>query len=90
MNLGHDEQSHLFTAELDGHQATLSYAPVDEKTMDFQSTYVPHTLRNKQVGTALVRHALDQARERGWKVVPSCWFVRQVLDRFPEYGDLAA
>ena len=88
MNLGHDEQSHLFTAEVDGHQATLSYAPVDEKTMDFQSTYVPHSLRNRQVGTALVRYALDHARSRGWKVIPSCWFVRQVLDRFPEYADL--
>ena len=88
MNLGHDEQSHLFTAEIDGHQATLSYVPVDERTMDYQSTYVPHVLRNRNVGTALVRYALDHARERGWQVVPSCWFVRQVGGRFPEYSDL--
>lgn len=89
MTLGHDEHSHLFTAEVDGHQATLSYLPLDGKTVDFQSTYVPHALRNRQVGTALVRHALDHARERGWAIVPSCWFVRQVIDRYPEYRDLA-
>jgi len=89
MTLGHDEQSRLFTAEVDGHQATLSYVPVDEKTMDFQSTYVPHALRGRQVGTALVRHGLDHARSRGWSVVASCWFVKQVMDRFPEYHDLA-
>jgi predicted GNAT family acetyltransferase len=88
MDLGHDEQSHIFTAEVNGHQATLSYAPVNERTVDFQSTYVPHALRKKNVGTALVRHALDHARERGGRVIPSCWFVRQVADRYPDYKDL--
>jgi predicted GNAT family acetyltransferase len=84
----HEETDHLFVAEVDGHQATLSYRPVDETVLDFQSTYVPHVLRNRNVGTQLVRYALDFAREKGLQVIPSCWFVGSVVERHPEYRDL--
>jgi predicted GNAT family acetyltransferase len=87
-NFTHDETDHLFVAEVDGHQATVSYRQVDETTLDFQSTYVPHVLRGRSIGTRVVRYALDYAREKGLRVIPSCWFVGSVVERHPEYRDV--
>lgn len=84
----HDETGHQFIAEVDGHQATLAYSPVNDTTLDFQSTYVPHVLRGRNVGTQLVRYALDWARGEKVRVIPSCWFVGSVVERHPEYRDL--
>ncbi len=86
--LSHDESLHLFIAELDGHQATVAYRQVDDLILDFQSTYVPHVLRGQHLGTRVVCYALDWARARGLRVVPSCWFVGSVVERHPEYRDL--
>jgi uncharacterized protein len=50
-------------------------------------TEVP--LRGRGIGARLVRGALLQARQLNLKVVPSCWFVREFIDRNPEFADLA-
>lgn len=39
-------------------------------------------------GSALVRAALDDLRERGLYVVPLCPFVASYIRRHPEYADL--
>jgi predicted GNAT family acetyltransferase len=84
----HDQALRLFIIEVDGHQATVAYQAAGEGVLDFQSTYVPHVLRNKHVGTQVVRYALDWARDHRQRVIPSCWFVKVVVDRLPEYGPL--
>ncbi|MFS0701595.1 benzoate/H(+) symporter BenE family transporter [Cellulomonas sp. 179-A 4D5 NHS] len=40
------------------------------------------------VGSSLARFALDQARSEGVPVVPLCPFVREYVERHPEYADL--
>jgi predicted GNAT family acetyltransferase len=84
----HDEDQRQFVAEVEGHQATVSYQPVNETTLDFVSTYVPHNLRGRNVGTQVVRYALDYARDKGLQVIPSCWFVGSVVERHPEYREI--
>jgi predicted GNAT family acetyltransferase len=84
----HDAAGGRFTATMDGRQAVLVYLRVDDRTVDFASTFVPDALRGHQVGTLLVRHALAWAREQGLHVVPSCWFVRVIGERSPDYRDL--
>jgi molybdenum cofactor cytidylyltransferase len=42
------------------------------------------------IGSALVRQALDQIRERGRSIVPQCPFVAAYLRRHPDYQDLVA
>ena len=81
----HDEQDRLFVAEVEGHQATVAYAPAEDGVLDFVSTYVPHVLRNRNIGTQVVRYALEWARDHDLKVIPSCWFVGSVVERYPEY-----
>lgn len=68
----------------------LSYHQVGEKVLDFRSTLVPPHLRSHGVGTELVRHALDWARQEGYQVIPSCPFVAWFIDNNPEYQDLVA
>ncbi len=86
--LRHDEGGQRFLAESAGHTAVLTYHLLGESTVDFASTYVPDALRGRRVGTRLVVFALAEARARGLTVRPSCWFVRVVADRHPEYRDL--
>lgn len=90
MEIRHDPDRGRFTAAVDGREATLSYRRVDDRTLDYTSTFVPPELRGRGVGARLVLHALDYAREHDQKVIPTCWFVGQVLDERPEYQDLTA
>lgn len=53
-------------------------------------TEVPHSLRGRGYGYHLVCGALEEVRRLKLRVVPSCWFVREVIDRRPEYMDLLA
>jgi len=86
----HDEAARRFVIAAPGGDAVLLYEPLDQERVDFVSTFVPPALRGRNVGTRLVAAALDWARERGLKVVPSCWFVAEVMERVPGYADLRA
>lgn len=48
-------------------------------------TEVPRDLRGKGIGETLVRGVLDEVRQRRLKVVPLCWFVREFVERNPEF-----
>ena len=87
---GHDPGQGLFTAEVGDVAATLLYAQLNETTVDFQSTFVPDALRNQYFGTRLVRYALGWARDHNLKVVPSCWFVKMVIEKEPHWKALLA
>jgi hypothetical protein len=84
----HDAVGRRFLAESQGRTAILEYRLLEEGVVDFASTFVPHELRGRRIGTRLVLHALAEARSRGLRVRPSCWFVRVVMDAHPEFRDL--
>jgi predicted GNAT family acetyltransferase len=86
----HDEARHAFLLTEDGAQAFLTYQPLDARTVDFATTFVPVTLRGRGLGSRLVITALEWARDRGYRVVPSCWFVGTVVAEHPEYRPLLA
>ena len=54
----------------------------------FMHTEVPESMAGKGIGSKLVRGALDDARSRGFKVVPRCPFVQEYAARHPEYQDI--
>ncbi len=56
----------------------------------FPHTVVTPAHEGKGLAGVLVRHALDDVRRRGVKVVPSCWYVAGWIDRHPDYADLLA
>ena len=58
--------------------------------LDFASTYTPEELRGRGIASAVVRGALEYAREHHCRVVPTCWFVKGYIQRHPEYTGLVA
>ena len=55
--------------------------------MLFTHTEVPSADEGHGIGSRLVRGALDDARARGFKIVPACSFVVDFVRRHPEYAD---
>ena len=84
----HEPEQGLFIAEVGDVAATVAYTRKEEHTLDFQSTFVPHVLRNQYFGTRLVRYALAWARDNHTKVVPTCWFVKMIMDKETEWADV--
>jgi len=88
MKIEHDETGSRFVVHLDGDDAELAYTIVGPKLIDLQHTYVPASARGKGVAEALAEAAFEYARERGYRVVPTCPFVRMWLRRHKEQAGL--
>ena len=84
MNVEHDESAGRFFVRLEGEDAELVYLRVGPKLIDVQHTYVPESARGHHVAEALATAAFDYAREKGFRVVPTCPFVRRWLASHPE------
>lgn len=85
-----DEERSRFEVPVEDKTAVLSFRAVDDQTLDYQSTVVPPEARGQGIAGKLVRHALDWARDEGYRVIPSCSYVRSWIDRHEDYQDLVA
>jgi len=86
----HDARDLRFWIELAAGAAELAYVPLSDSVLDLYSTWVPPEARGRRVADRLVRAALAHAREKGLRVVASCWYVRRWMDAHPEHADLLA
>jgi predicted GNAT family acetyltransferase len=68
----------------------LNYRMLGDHVVDLHSTLVPPHLRGRGLGTGMAKEALEWARREGYRVVPTCPFVRDFLERNPEYQDVLA
>lgn len=86
----HDEEGSRFVVDLDDEaEAYLSYEEVDDRTLDYTHTFVPERHRGQGIAEELVLDALEYAREAGRMIIPSCPYVRHIVeDEYPEYGSL--
>ena len=81
-------EKHRFEADLgDGSFAIAEYNLRTEKIMCTHSG-VPPGHEGKGIGSALIRHALDEARRRGLQVIPICPFFAAYMQRHAEVQDL--
>ena len=85
----HDAAGQRFVANVDGVEAELEYEQRGP-LLCLVHTGVPPAIGGRGVGGDLVRSALDYARSKGLKVVPSCSYAAAFIDRHPEYADLVA
>jgi predicted GNAT family acetyltransferase len=76
-----------FEALVEGYTAIAAYHRRADAIV-FTHTFVPEELRGRGVGERLARHALDQARAEGLRVVPQCPFIAAFIRRHPEYQPL--
>ena len=83
-------EQHRFEIDLgDGETAIADYH-VDGDTIAFTHTVVPPSHEGQGVGSALVRFALEAARERGLRVIPTCAFFAAYVKRHEDVQDLPA
>jgi predicted GNAT family acetyltransferase len=86
IHIQHDKLAKKFFAVVDGKNCVLSYRILpDGKTLDYYSTFVPSELRGKHIGEDIIRYALQYAISYAYSIIPSCPFVKRVIDRYPEY-----
>jgi predicted GNAT family acetyltransferase len=88
MTVEHVGREHRFVVRVAGGEAVLEYSLPEPGVMDIESTFVPEVARGRGVGGALVEAALQHARERGWRVIPTCWYVGTWVRGHPEYREL--
>jgi predicted GNAT family acetyltransferase len=74
-----------FELAVDGEVAVLNYERRGDALV-FVHTEVPPASRGRGLGEALVKAALEAARQEGVRVVPVCPFVRAYLQRHPQGG----
>lgn len=84
MTVEHDQKRNRFIVRIGDEDAELTYARVGPKLIDLQHTFVPDAARGHGVAEALAKAAFDYARERNYRVIPTCPFVRHWLASHPE------
>ena len=87
LEIVHNQAAKRFETSIDGQTGYISYQESADKLV-YDHTIVPQQLGGQGVGSALVKHALDYAREQDKKVLPQCSFVASYISKHPEYQDL--
>jgi predicted GNAT family acetyltransferase len=85
----HDTAERRFQIDLPEGKARLDYREEDGHLV-LLHTGVPESAEGEGHGSALVRAALDHARDTGLRVVPQCPFARAYVERHPEFAELVA
>lgn len=80
-----DKQGSRFLLEVDGSEVYVLYAE-DKDTIDLYSTYTTPALRGKGLAEKVVLFAFKYAKEKKIKVIATCWYVKKILEKHPEYS----
>jgi len=86
-NVRHNPGRQRFELDTPAGLAVADYR-LSGDVMTIYHTEVPPPVRGRLYGYRLVRGALDEVRRLELRVVPECWFVREVIDRNRELQDL--
>ena len=87
-SVAHDVARQRFAARVgDSGLASVSYL-VEGEHVILDRTYVPDELRGHGIAAELVKVALNEARQRHWKIVPRCSYVASFIECHPEFADL--
>jgi uncharacterized protein len=77
-----------YEIRIDGELAGFTEYTLHGTQADFTHTQVDEGFTGRGLASELIRAALDDARQRGWQVMPYCRFVRAFIGKHPEYRDL--
>jgi len=83
LDIQHEEGKRYYI-QFEGERAELAYTE-SGRTRDFRHTYVPEELRGRKIAEKLVSHALDDTMRNGYKFIATCPYVKQFVEKHPEY-----
>ena len=81
-------EAHRYELLADGELAGFAEYQLSPGEILFIHTEIDEAYEGKGLGSVLVRHVLDDARERGLAVLPLCPFLRSWIGRHADYLDL--
>jgi hypothetical protein len=82
----HNEDQSRYEGWVDGELAGFAAYQRDDGRITFTHTEVGDAYEGHGVGSAIARFALDDVRAQGGpRVVPQCRFIRDWIDRHPDY-----
>lgn len=79
-----------YLVTIDGHTAEMTYSKAGATRIIIDHTGVPDALRGKGAGQAMVKQAVEDAREAGIKIIPLCPFAKAQIEKHPEWQDVLA
>ncbi|BDI22633.1 GNAT family N-acetyltransferase [Herbiconiux sp. L3-i23] len=84
-----DPDHDRYVAEVGGEYAGVAqFRPEGDDVWVFTHTVVDESMEGRGVGSALVRAALDGARENGKRIEPQCPFVAAYVRKHHDWDDL--
>lgn len=83
-------ERHRYEISVDGSLAGYTLVTVDGDVAIMAHTKIDAAYKGQGLATILIKAALDALRVRGLKVVPRCPFVRDFIEKNPEYQKLLA
>ncbi len=84
LEISHNEKKHRFEA---GSGARIDYR-LRGTTAEFFHTEVPEHLQGLGLAGRMACAALDWAAKAGYKVVPSCPYIKSYIEKNPQYSKL--
>ena len=88
LDIRDNPEKHRFEVDLGGGSIAIAEYTLPACKIMFTHTEVPSEHEGKGIGSALIRYALNTARERGLKVIPICPFFAAYMQRHAEVQDL--
>jgi len=86
----HDESQQRYILEVEGKELGVASYQDDGERQVFTHTEVDPSLEGQGMGSKLIRDALDDARQRGKRVVPVCEFVAAYVKKHHDWDDIIA
>lgn len=73
-----------------GQQAEMTYLKRQDGSIIINHTGVPREFEGRGIALKLVKRAVADARDGGFKIVPQCPYVAVQFRRHPDWNDLLA
>jgi uncharacterized protein len=83
-----NEEKSRYEIHVDGQLAGFTRYRLHGERADFVHTEIGDEFGGRGLATELIRAALDDARRRGWQVMPYCEFVKGFIANNDDYLDL--
>lgn len=90
MDIRHNESEQRFVVEVEGDECILIYKKLSERLWNFESTSTPENLteRQKRALEDMIQYAINFVKEKGIKILVSCYDVQEYLIRHRNLKDL--
>lgn len=78
-----------FIANVDGYMAFIEYS-LQPETITLEHIEVDKELAGRGIASELTESVLLGIESRGWKVIPECPFIKNYIEKHPEWKSILA